>query len=243
MVDAFVQGIKSLPSRVNPQSLHPIAFNALRELRQSFLEKKKTGPWVGQIMANSLKEIQQKDEEKFMAVMVELVTVVLLAGRDAQVGLEPVFRYIFLGAIKAMQELNFESERIELMLEQLLIAVFMTPAYDFEYAHYQRLAFLIKRLTGEILALRFLRCFSDITTFRLIHGIGEGFLNCLEIIEVDAVQKEDLKAIYKKPMYGYFGYYDCLIDYIWLADPLWVKKLQTKFNELKQKISFKKQSK
>ncbi|MFC1517433.1 hypothetical protein ACFL5G_02630 [Candidatus Margulisiibacteriota bacterium] len=243
MVDAFVQGMKALPSRINPQSLNPIAFNLLRDLRQSFLLKKSAGSWVGQKIVEALNEAQKTQAEKFLAIMVEIVTVVLLAARDARVGLEPVFRYIILGGIRSMEESAFSSEKLGSMLEQLLVGVFMTPAYDYQYVHYKRLALLTKRLLGEINAgYKYGKFFSMEKIMKINQGLNNGFYSSLEIIDVDALQKEELRADFKKKYINYFGYYDLLKDWLWLKDPIWAKKVKEYLSRIKEKITFKKRN-
>ncbi len=227
MVDAFVQGMQAFPSRINPQSLHPVSFELLRDMRAAFIERRSAGPFVAEAVSDALEEVQRTQEEKFLAVMVEVVTVVFLAARDTRLGIEPVFRLIILGALTAMRNLSFTPERTERMLEQMVMAMFMTPAYEFTFVQYQRLVSLVERLRGELqLMHQFLGTFSPGLSCAIQQGLQEGLLNCLEIIEVDAVQKTELKKASDVPLGGYIGILDLLQDLWWFAPPGWYISLR-----------------
>ncbi len=243
MVDAFVQGMKAIPSRVNPQSLHPVAFATLHELRLAFLERKGARGFVAKEIALALQEIYKTQEDKFLSVMVELVTVVLLAGRDAKLGLEPVFRFILLGNIRAMIDLGFPEDKLERMLEQVMIAIFMSPVYEFAPEQFQRLAYLTKRFDGEILALHYVnKTFSSMKLMKIREGIHDGFEDALELIDVDAIKKEDMKKTLTATYIGYLGLLDAVVDLWWFDPPKWFTKAVKYFSELFKKISAKKTS-
>jgi hypothetical protein len=236
MVDAFVQGMQAFPSRINPQSLHPISFNLLRELRLDFIAYKGAGAFVANKISRALQEIYKTQEDKFLTVMVELVTVNFLAARDARLGIEPVFRLIFLGALQAMTGLGFSGEKLQRMLEQMLMAMYMTPAYDFTVAHYQRLTYLTERLQGELIWLQKISKVPAPAVFpNVINGLREGLLNCFEVIDLNAVQKEELKAMTSRKYLAYIGLLDMVRDIWWFCPPRWFGKLM----ELKDKIPLK----
>jgi hypothetical protein len=215
MVDNMINGIYGNITRINPETLSAEAKYFMRSLREDLKQRLSIDKNLGNLVAKTLIKYHNDKGEQILPLVVELITVSFFVTERLRKLAIKVSEYLILGTIFATLTITEEEKEIADIIEQLIVAIYTNPIYEFDYKERASLTKTIYQTIGYIEILdKFAHSFTAYLPL-IKRSLLEGLEQSLEICNVTAEELNNSKNEKLFQLDLFWGKLKFFINFAW----------------------------
>jgi len=155
MVDSMINGIYSQVSKINTETLSKEARIFLKEFREDLKNRKVIDKELGNRVVKTVVKYHYDTGDLVQPLIVELITVAFHAIEPYRKLFKHIVEYFILASIFAILTITDDTKEIENTIEQVMIAVFTNPIYEFNPHERKQIINITNEAKGYLNILNF----------------------------------------------------------------------------------------
>lgn len=202
MVDNLIDGVYANVTRINPETLSPVARGFLKSFRENLREHKRIDKNLANLLVKTLIKYHNDTGESLIPKITELSTVAFFVIHPYRDYAIKVAEFIIFGAIFSILTISDQEPEITDLIEQTIISIMTNPIYEFTAQERLAIIGLLGRISGYLQTLdKFSNRFTAYLPL-INKSLREGMVQALEICNASAEEinyvKDEKKHLFEK---------------------------------------------